>query len=129
MKLLLASIAALLVLAISPANAQSVTGVWQTESTSEGYLEIRITNCGSKICGTIINARNNEGQAVSYPHLGKRMIWDMTPSGSARWADGKIWDPRRDATFNSKMELKGRELQVSGCFLGFCQAQAWQRVN
>jgi uncharacterized protein (DUF2147 family) len=47
-------------------------------------------------------------------------------SASARC---RIWDPRNDRTFNSRMETRGDTLVVSGCVMGICQRQQWQRVN
>jgi len=111
------------------AAAQDATGTWRTETTDEGYLEIVMAPCGAALCGTISRAIGPDGQPGDYPHLGREIVWDMVPVGAGKWDDGKIWDPRNDNTFNSKMELQGTNLRVSGCFLGFCQGQTWQRVN
>lgn len=113
----------------SNAWAQDARGLWQTEMTSEGALEIRISSCGSVLCGVIETARTPDGSAAEYPHLGKQMIWDMMADGAASWSNGKIWDPRNDRTFNSKMALNGNSLSVSGCFLGICQRQTWTRIK
>ena len=111
------------------AQAQDATGLWRTEATGEGYLEVRIAPCGAALCGTILRARDLQGQEQSYPHVGRWMIRNMAPDGPGRWTDGDIWDPRNDRTFRSKMELSGNSLTVSGCVLGFCQSQVWSRVN
>ncbi len=111
------------------AVAQDATGTWRTEATNEGALEIQIAPCGANLCGTIARAIGPDGQSGPYPHLGRQMVWDMAPNGAGQWSGGKIWDPRNDRTFNSKMELRGAALVVSGCFLGICQGMTWQRVN
>lgn len=110
------------------ALAQDINGLWRTELTEEGYLEVSIETCETNmLCGTILRARDLEGDEQPYEHTGKRMIWDMVASGPANWADGQIWDPRNDRTFRSRMELSGDTLLVSGCVFRICQTQTWQR--
>jgi uncharacterized protein (DUF2147 family) len=111
------------------ATAQDATGVWRTEATQEGYLEVRVSPCGAALCGTILRARDLQGREQPYPHVGRWMIRNMTPIGPNSWGNGQIWDPRNDRTFRSRMELSGNNLAVSGCVLGFCQSQSWSRVN
>lgn len=120
---------ALLTAAPLQATAQDATGLWRSEATDEGYIEVRIAPCGAALCGTIQRARDLAGVEQPYPHSGKRMIWDMVADGPGKWSDGQIWDPRNDRTFASRMELKGNRLIVAGCVLGICQRQDWQRVN
>ena len=118
--------------AITPslAPAQGAAGLWRTEATDQGYLEVKVAPCaGGNLCGTIIRARDLQGQEQPYPHSGKRMIWDMAPKSDTVWEGGRIWDPRNNRTFASRMTLAGNQLNVSGCFIGICQAQTWQRVQ
>lgn len=107
--------------------AQEINGIWRTEMSEEGYLEIRIEECGATLCGTILRALDPEGNEGPYEHTGKRMIWDMVASGPANWVDGQIWDPRTNRTYQSRMELSGDRLLVSGCVFRICQTQTWQR--
>ncbi|TNF58863.1 MAG: DUF2147 domain-containing protein [Rhodobacteraceae bacterium] len=124
------TLAALVALAAPVAAlAQEVAGVWRTEATDEGYLEVRIAPCGEAICGTILGARDLTGHPQPYDHAGRWMIRDMMPAGPGAWSGGEIWDPRNGRTFRSKMALSGSDLTVSGCVLGFCQGQVWRRVN
>jgi len=111
------------------AFAQDARGLWRTEATDQGYLEIRIAACGAALCGTIERARDTAGVEGPYEHLGRQLVWDMVPDGAGQWNSGKIWDPRNGRTFNSRMELDGGTLVVSGCVLGICQTQRWQAVN
>ncbi len=54
----------------------------------------------------------------------------MVAQGDGAYGDGKIWSPDRDKTYNSKMQLSGDALQVSGCVFGICRdGGTWQRVN
>jgi len=111
------------------AAAKDATGIWRTESTQDGYLEVRIAPCGAALCGTILRARDLQGREQPYPHTGRVMIRDMAPTGAGTWGNGQIWDPRNHRTFRSRMELSGRSLAVSGCVLGICQSQTWTRAN
>lgn len=123
-----AFVSALLMSTSLTALAQDINGLWRTELTEEGYLEVSIETCETNmLCGTILRARDLEGNEQPYEHTGKRMIWDMVASGPANWADGQIWDPRNDRTFRSRMELSGDTLLVSGCVFRICQTQTWQR--
>lgn len=112
------------------ASAQDASGIWRTESSDQGYLEVQVAPCGGKaLCGTILRARDLTGTEQPYPHTGNRMIRDMQPDGPGRWSKGRIWDPRIDRTFNSHMTLAGNRLKVSGCLLSVCQEQTWQRLR
>lgn len=111
-------------------HAQDISGLWRTEATDQGYLEIEFKNCGAAMCGTIVGARDLEGQTAPYEHVGKRMIWAMTPTDEpGQWNGGKIWDPRNGRTFNSRMTVKNGQLNVAGCVLGICQSQTWARLR
>lgn len=112
------------------AVADAALGLWRTEPTDQGYIEVRIAPCdGGNLCGTIVRARDLQGREQPYPHTGRAMIWAMRPDGPGQWRDGRIWDPRNDRTFNSRMQAQGDRLTVSGCVLGLCQRQLWQRVE
>ena len=121
-------VSALLMSVSFSALAQDVHGIWRTELTEDGYLEVSIAACETNLlCGTILRARDPQGNEQPYEHTGKRMIWDMLASGPTNWGDGKIWNPRNDRTVNSSLELSGDTLLVSGCVFRICQTQTWQR--
>jgi len=114
------------------ANDESgVIGLWKTEPVTDiGYLHISIEPCDEKLCGTIVFAFDPEGNNnPTYEHIGKQMVWNMVPKSESSWGSGKIWDPRGDRVYNSKMIIKGDVLSVSGCFLLFCDGQDWERVK
>ncbi len=110
-----------------------VDGLWKTQpGDTGGYLHVSIGPCGSAICGTIDNAFDAEGnESLDYEHLGKNIIWDMIPEGNGAYADGKIWAPDSDKTYNSKMSLDGNSLTVKGCVAGglICRGQVWSRIE
>ncbi len=122
---------ALFALFAGGAAAQDISGIWQTQpGDTGGFLHVAIAPCGDKVCGSINRAFDAELQVVeSYEHAGKPIIWDMVGEGAGKWSDGKIWAPDRDKTYNSKMELNGNLLTVSGCVMVICRSQTWQKVQ
>jgi len=68
--------------------AQSASGLWRTEATDQGHLEVRMAPCGAALCGTIVRAVDTAGQSVPYPHMGSKMILDMQPKGNGRGSGG-----------------------------------------
>ncbi|MDR9395726.1 DUF2147 domain-containing protein [Roseovarius sp. SYSU LYC5161] len=127
----MASAAAVLVLGAGMAAADPAEGLWKTEpGESGGYLHVALYSCGSSICGVIKQAFDGAGDlSDGYDHLGKRMIWDMTPIGGGVYESGRIWAPDRDKTYKSNMTLDGNRLEVEGCVLVICRAQTWTRVR
>ncbi|MFY2825877.1 DUF2147 domain-containing protein [Ruegeria sp. MALMAid1280] len=114
--------------------ADPADGLWKTQPGDEGgYLHVTIAPCGSAICGTIDSAFDKSGnQQLAYENLGKQIIWDMEPEGDGSYANGKIWAPDRDKTYNSKMTLDSQnELTVKGCVAGglVCRGQTWTRIQ
>jgi uncharacterized protein (DUF2147 family) len=113
-----------------PAAADPVLGTYKTEPGDTGsYAHVEIYQCEAEICGVIRKAFNGAGQQIESKSVGKRMIWGMQPQGGGEYAKGKIWAPDRNKTYNSKMALAGATLKVSGCVLGICRGQSWQRVK
>lgn len=112
------------------ASADPVAGIWQTQPGDDGaFAHVRMEPCGASICGTITQAFDADGTPVASDFDGTRIVWDMRPAGEGAYADGKIYAPDRDRTYNSKMELAGDRLTVSGCVLGICRGQTWARVD
>lgn len=112
------------------AMADPVLGTYQTQPGDEGnYAHVQIYQCDEAICGVIRKAFNGAGQEIESDTVGKRMIWAMQARGDGSYSKGKIWAPDRDKTYNSKMELSGNSLEVSGCVLGICRGQTWSRVQ
>lgn len=124
---------AALALAPALAAADGVDGVWKTGANSKGgYLEITMAPCSadaSLTCGTITRAFNSAGEDPGYANLGKIIVKDMKADGDSAFLDGTIWDPEDGETYDSKMTLKGDELDVEGCVAIFCSGQDWTRVK
>lgn len=117
----------------SIAIAGGAEGVWKTETSKDGgYLEVTIAACdtdSAKTCGKITKAYNKQGVDANFKNLGKLMVKDMTTTDGKNYSDGTIWDPENNKTYNSKMHLKGDDLDVKGCVSIFCSGQDWKRVK
>ncbi|WP_147124426.1 DUF2147 domain-containing protein [Shimia ponticola] len=110
------------------ASADDVLGTWKTEVDAGAYAHITMQQCGTKICGVISAAFDSSGPIAS-ENVGKNLVWDMQPSGSGKYRNGKIWQPSTDKVYKSKMALSGNTLKVSGCVGPICKKQTWSRVN
>lgn len=129
MKKLILSALALAGLAF-PALADPVHGNWQTAPDDNGNTGIiAIADCGNRICGTLIQAFDGVGQAMTSPNVGRQIVWDMEPQGSGRYRNGRVWAPDRDQTYSARMALEGDRLTVSGCVLMFCRDAVWSRAR
>jgi uncharacterized protein (DUF2147 family) len=119
--------------ASTAALAGGADGVWKTEADDKGaYLEVTIAPCesdSSKTCGKITNAITKQGADPKYANLGKLMVKDMKSADGKNYTGGTIWDPVHDKTFNSKMHLRGDDLDVKGCVSIICSGQDWKRVK
>lgn len=123
--------AALMALGTAAFAADPVEGTWKTKPDDNGnYGHVKVTACGAKICGTLVTAFDTSGKKIDSPNVGRKIIWDMVPYGGGQYADGKIYSPDRDKTYNSKMQLSGNSLAVKGCVLGICRdGGTWTRVK
>ncbi|MDP2284081.1 MAG: hypothetical protein Q8L06_08070, partial [Pseudohongiella sp.] len=64
-----ALISTVLIGASQGALAQDIHGIWRTELTEEGYLEVNIEACDANmLCGTILRARDPQGNEQPYEH-------------------------------------------------------------
>lgn len=113
---------------MAAADNHEVIGTWRTQPDDNGnYGVVQISQCGNAYCGVLIQSFNGAGQQIESEHTGKQILWDMKPNGGGRYSGGKIYAPDRDKTYNSRMELAGNTLSVSGCVFGICRSQNWTR--
>ena len=124
-------LASLLAVLAAPALADPVHGTWKTLPDDNGnFGHVRIQTCeNGKICGGLVASFNSAGQSVQSPNLGRAIVWDMEPQGNGAYGKGKVYAPDRDKTYNSKMELRGNTLGVSGGAFGIWRESEWTRIN
>lgn len=122
---------ATLAFAATAAAADPVEGLWKTKPDDNGkFGHVQIVPCGPAFCGTLVKAFDSSGAEIESPNVGKRIVWDMVAYGDGAYADGKVWSPDRDKTYNAKMQLEGNGLSVSGCVFGICRdGGTWSRVK
>ena len=113
-----------------PALADPVHGRWRTAPDDNGNTGvIEVSDCGNRICGTLVQAYDNAGAVMQSANVGRQIVWDMEPQGSGRYRNGRVWAPDRDQTYNARMQMTGDQLTVSGCVLVFCRDAVWTRVR
>ncbi|PCH93116.1 MAG: imidazoleglycerol-phosphate dehydratase [Rhodobacteraceae bacterium] len=115
----------------APALADDIHGIWQTKKDDNGnYGHIKVSNCGAKICGTLIKSFNADGSVFASPNIGKKIVWDMVSKGNGAYGGGKVWSPDRDKTYKSKMQLSGKTLKVKGCVGPICRdGGTWTKIK
>ena len=113
------------------AAADPAFGLYKTIPDDNGnFGHIQVAACGSAICGKLVKSFGPDGKQIQSANVGKNIIWDMKADGGGQYSGGKVWDPSRDKTYNSKMQLKGRNLAISGCILMICRdGGTWIRID
>ena len=112
------------------AMADPLEGTWQTARDDNGnYGHIRVAPCGSALCGTLVRSFDAGGNAISTEFDGRNIISETVSQGGGAYR-GKVYAPDRDKTYNSRLQLSGNSLSVSGCVLGICRnGGTWTRVQ
>lgn len=129
----------MLVASILPAQA-SPYGIWRMEN---GKVTVRISDCGGKLCGTIVGLRkpldkkgkpkrdkHNPNPALrNRPVIGLAIINGLKPDGEGKW-EGTIYNPDDGNTYSSRARLINPSLmQVKGCVAFVCKSTSFQKVN
>ncbi len=128
---------------ISPASAANPLGTWYTEG---GESQIRITQCGDAICGTLVwlkepndpqtgkpktDSENADPAKSKRPLLGVEIVLGMTPSGVPDQWKGKVYNAKDGNTYTGYFTMTGpNTAELKGCAFGFiCKSQTWTRAN
>lgn len=110
------------------ATAQPVLGTWLTPPDRKGQVaHVRVSRCDAALCGKIVRAFDSAGNPITTPNVGKRVFWNMTPSGPQTY-EGRAWVPAHDRQYDARLNLNEDRLKVSGCLGPFCQGQVWTRI-
>ncbi|MEJ6402643.1 DUF2147 domain-containing protein [Yoonia sp. 2307UL14-13] len=112
------------------AMADPLEGTWQTGRDDNGnFGHIRVAPCGAQLCGTLVRSFDSSGNQISTEFDGRNIISQTVARGSGEYR-GKVYAPDRDKTYNSRLQLSGNSLSVSGCVLGICRnGGTWTRVQ
>ena len=133
-----------LITLLSSAMASAADGshnVFGTFLTEDGDSHIEISDCGDgSPCGTVVwidPASLAEGEtpetitseATGEPIMGMTMLWEFE-RGKKDWRKGKIYSPKADKTYASRlMRLDNGDLEVKGCIGFICQTQLWTSIQ
>ena len=80
-----------------------------------------MARCGRALCGYVINASNDRGEAV---------LVNMKPKSDTQWT-GNVYSRDSGDTYYGTMEMKGSNtLRVEACALGrfYCSGNNWSRI-
>lgn len=129
MKIFALTIAALVALG-GAAFADPLEGRWATPVDDNGNRGlVEVAPCGAALCGTLIAAFDPSGTQMQSPNIGRQIIFDTVARGDGAYR-GQVYSPDRDKTYNSRLQLDGDTLSVSGCVLGICRdGGTWVRNN
>jgi len=121
---------AVLGLGAGGALAEPLLGTWLTAKDDNGHSGlIEVAPCGDALCGTLVKSYDETGTEIDSPHTGRDIISETVPVGDGRY-EGKIYSPDRDKTYDSKLELQGDRLKVSGCVMFICRdGGTWKKVQ
>jgi uncharacterized protein (DUF2147 family) len=137
---LIASIFAAL-LAVSAASAQmgDPSGTWRTQA---GDAKVRISKCGTQICGVVVwlrdpvnpangkpmvDDKNPNPALAKRPMIGLPLFTDMRIAGPNKWS-GHIYNADDGGTYVSNISVSGPDtLRVEGCVGGLCGGESWTR--
>lgn len=110
--------------------AEPLLGTWRTTKDDNGNSGlIEVAPCGAKLCGTLVKSFDANGKEAKSENIGRQIISDTAPTGGGQYK-GKVYAPDRGKTYNSKLQLTGDTLKVSGCVLGICRdGGTWQKVK
>jgi uncharacterized protein (DUF2147 family) len=123
-------ITAVLSLGAGSAMAEPLLGMWRTAADDNGNSGlVQVAPCGSAICGKLVKSYNSAGQEIESENIGRNIISETVATGSGAYK-GKVYSPDRGKTYNSKLQLSGDTLKVSGCVMGICRdGGTWQRAK
>lgn len=112
------------------AVAEPLLGTWRTTADDNGNTGlIEVAPCGAKLCGKLVKSFDASGAEKDSPNIGRNIISETVPTSNGQYK-GKVYAPDRDKTYNSKLQLNGDTLKVSGCVLGICRdGGSWQKVK
>jgi len=131
-------------LAAPSARAQSAgdpSGTWLTQA---GDARVRVSKCGSGICGVIVGLKTPIDPATGKPQvddknpnpalrkrpvIGLPLFSGMRPTGPGKWS-GQIYNADDGSTYASNVSVTGADtLRVEGCMGALCGGENWTRAG
>ena len=131
-----------LTLMSSAALAGEPEGTWLSH---DGGTKIRVTDCGGKLCGTVVwlnepidhatgkpktDKHNPNPAKRARPLIGLQVARGLAPSGPNQWS-GRIYNADDGHTYQVSFRVESeRTATLEGCVLGvLCRDHTWTRAN
>ena len=121
------------------AKAGEPYGTW-----SMGKVSIKVTDCGGRLCGTIVGLKepiskidgkpkvdheNPDASKRKRPLMGLAVLIGMKPAGDGKW-QGAIYNPDDGNTYKASIKVSGDTLKVQGCVVGIlCKSNNFVRID
>jgi uncharacterized protein (DUF2147 family) len=131
-----------LLLMSSAALAGAPEGTWMSQ---DGGTKVRLTDCGGKLCGTVVwlnepidpdtgkpktDIHNPDPAKRARPLIGLRVANGLAPSGPNHWS-GRIYNADDGRTYQASFWVQSESTaKVQGCVLKvLCKGHTWTRAN
>jgi uncharacterized protein (DUF2147 family) len=129
--------------AIAAALAADPAGTWYT---ADNDSQVRITNCGGALCGSIVwlkvpndpdtgkpktDKNNPDVSKQGRSLIGVQIVLGMKPSGANVWS-GDVYNSQDGKTYSGSFTMTGdNTADLKGCVLGglICKSQSWTRAK
>ncbi len=128
---------------LSPALAADPMGTWYTGDKDS---QVRITNCGGALCGTLVwlkepndpatgrpktDKNNTDASKQSRPLLGVPIVLGMKPSGTPNQWSGNVYNASDGKTYSGSFTMTdANAAELKGCVLSvLCKSQTWTRAK
>jgi uncharacterized protein (DUF2147 family) len=122
-------------------GANDPAGIWLTQA---GDARVKVSKCGSGICGVIVGLKQPIDPATGKPQvddknpnpalakrpvIGLPLFSGMHASGPGKWS-GQIYNADDGSTYASSVAVTGADtLRVEGCVGMLCGGETWTRVG
>ena len=123
------------------AQSAEASGTWLTQA---GDARVKVSKCGSGICGHIVWLREPMDTATGQPAtdsknpnpalakrsmIGLPLFSGMQPAGPNKWS-GQIYNADDGNTYASSITVTSAEtLRVEGCVGALCGGETWRRAG
>ncbi|WP_422375602.1 DUF2147 domain-containing protein [Roseibium sp.] len=104
-----------------------------------GASKIRISSCGSALCGKLIwlreprnDTQNPDASKRSRPLVGVQIVQSMKPTSQENQWKGKVYNAEDGKTYTGFIKLtSANKLKLEGCVMGglICKGETWTRAN
>jgi uncharacterized protein (DUF2147 family) len=124
------------------AIAGAPQGTWLSQ---DGGTKVRLTDCGGKLCGTLVwlnepidpntgkpktDIHNSDPAKRARPLIGLRVANGLAPSSQNHWS-GRIYNADDGRTYQASFWVQSESTaKVQGCVLKvLCKGHTWTRSN